>query len=140
MVSPERRKYGVAGFPVLSVTSTGPYNSVCGPGFACILSYTTSATLSGVGSISLHGTLFVRPGAGTHRLASQFVMHNGGGSMIVDVFESLAPRNYTYKVVRARRSDALFKGGTGELMIIQSTTFSVPFYTNGQATMTFTPG
>jgi hypothetical protein len=139
-VSPERRKYDVAGSPAFNGTLTGSYSDVDAPGFAHILSYATSGTLSGVGSARLRGSLFVRPGTRTHRLAGQFVVRNSGGSMIVNVFGSATPRNYTYRVDRARGSDAPFKGGTGELMITQSETFSLPFYTYGQATMTFTPG
>jgi hypothetical protein len=60
--------------------------------------------------------------------------------MIVDVFRPATPGNYTYKVARARGSDAAFKGGSGALMITQAPTLSVPFYVSGQATMTFIPG
>jgi hypothetical protein len=123
-----------------SGTLTGSYSNIDAPGFAHILSYATSGTLTGVGSTHLRGSWFARPGAQAHRLAGRFVLRNNGGSMIVNVLQSATPRNHTYRVVRARGSDAPFKGGTGELMITQSATLSVPFYTNGQATMTFTPG
>lgn len=67
-------------------------------------------------------------------------MHNNGGSMIVNVFRSPMPGHYTYKVARERGSDTAFKGGSGDLMITQAPTFSVPYYVSGQATMRFTPG
>jgi hypothetical protein len=130
----------VAQATAFSGTLTGPYSNVDVPGFSHILSYATSGTLSGVGSTRLRGTLFVRGGAGPRRLAGQLLLHNNGGSMTVNVFRSATPGNYTYKVPRARGSDTAFKGGSGELMITQSPTFSVPFYVSGQATMTFTLG
>jgi hypothetical protein len=130
----------VAQAAAFSGTLTGPYSNVNVPGFSHVLSYATSGTLSGVGSTRLRGTLFVRGGARPHRLAGQFLLHNNGGSMTVNVFRSATPGNDTYRVARARGSDTAFKGGSGELVITQSPTFSVPFYVSGQATMTFTPG
>jgi hypothetical protein len=67
-------------------------------------------------------------------------MHNNGGSMIVNLLQSATPGTYAYRIVRARGSDIAFKGGSGELTISQTPTFSVPYYVSGQATMTFTPG
>jgi hypothetical protein len=122
-----------------SGTLTGSYSNVYAPGFANILSYRTSGTLSGVGTTRLRGTLFLGPGARTGGLVGQLVMHNSGGSMIVNVFQPAMPGTYSYKVVRARGSDTVYKGGRGTLMITQDPTFHVPFYTSGQATMTFTP-
>jgi hypothetical protein len=119
---------------------TGIYSNVDAPGVAHILSYTTSGTLSGVGSTRLRGTLFIRGGARAGRLVGQFAMRNNGGSMIVNISESAMLGDYTYKVVRARGADIAFKGGRGVLMITQQPTFSAPFYVSGQATMTFTPG
>jgi hypothetical protein len=40
-------------------------------------------------------------------------------------------------VVRARGTDAGFQGGSGTLMIAQTQTLGVPFYTSGRTTMTF---
>jgi hypothetical protein len=60
--------------------------------------------------------------------------------MTVNVFRSAMPGNYTYKVARATGSDTAYSGGGGDLMITQASTFSVPYYVSGQATMTFTPG
>jgi hypothetical protein len=123
-----------------SGTLTGSYSNVHVPGFANTLSYATSGTLSGVGSTRLRGTLFGRLGAPTGRLVGQLVMHNNGGSMIVNVFRSAMPGTYSYKVARVRGSDTAFEGERDTLMISQTPTFSVPYYTAGQATMTFTPG
>jgi len=123
-----------------SGTLTGPYSNVHVPYAGYILSYTTSGTLSGAGSTSLHGTLLVRPGSRAHRLAGQLVIRNDDGSILVSVFQSAAPGTYAYKVARARRSDTAFNGGSGELVITQAPTFSAPYYLSGQATMTFTLG
>jgi hypothetical protein len=130
----------VAQVTAFSGTLTGSYSNVNAPGFSHILSYATSGTLSGVGSTRLRGTLFPRGSARPRRLVGEFVMRNNGGSMIVNVFQSAVPRNYTYQVAQARRGDAAFKGGSGGLTITQAPSFSVPFYVSGQATMTFTPG
>jgi hypothetical protein len=130
----------VAQATAFSGTLTGSYSNVNVPGFSHILSYATSGTLSGVGSTRLHGTLIVRGGARPGRLVGQLQLRNTGGSMIVNVFQSAMPGNYTYKVARARGSDAAFNAGSGELMITQASTISAPFYVSGQATMTFTAG
>jgi hypothetical protein len=122
-----------------SGTLTGIYSNAHIPFAGYLLSYTTSGTLSGVGATRLHGSLFARPGARAGRLAGQFFMRNSGGSMIVNVVRSATSGTDSYKVVRATGSDTAFKGGTGQLVISQSPTFSVPYYTSGQATMTFTP-
>ena len=122
-----------------SGTLTGSFSNVHIPFAGYLLSYATSGTLSGVGATRLHGSLFARPGARAGRLAGQFVMRNSGGSMIVNVFGPATSGTNSYKVVRATGSDTAFKGGTGQLVISQSPTFSVPYYTSGQATMTFTP-
>jgi hypothetical protein len=49
-------------------------------------------------------------------------MHNSGGSMLVNVFQSVVPAGYTYKVVRAKGSDMGFKGESGALSITQDPT------------------
>jgi hypothetical protein len=130
----------VAQAAAFSGTLSGSYSNINVPGFSHILSYATSGTLSGVGSTRLRGTLVVRGGARPGRLVGEFRLRNNVGSMIVNVFHSAMPGNYTYKVARARGSDTAFKGGSGDLMITQASTFSVPYYVSGQATMTFTPG
>jgi hypothetical protein len=130
----------VAQATAFSGSLTGSYSNVNAPGFAHILSYATSGTLSGVGSTRLGGTLFLRGGTRPGRLVGQLLMRNNGGSMIVNIVESGMPGNYSYTVARARGSDTAFKGGSGELMITQTPTFRVPFFVSGPATMTFTPG
>jgi hypothetical protein len=122
-----------------SGTLTGSYSNVHIPFAGYLLSYSTSGILSGVGSTRLHGSLFARPGARAGRLAGQLVMRNSGGSMTVNVSQSAASGTDSYKVVRAKGSDAAFKGGSGELMISQVRSFSAPYYVSGQATMIFTP-
>jgi hypothetical protein len=121
-----------------SGTLTGPYSNVRAPGFSNIFSYSTSGSLIGVGSTRLRGTLFARPRPRAGRLAGQFAMRNSGGSMVLNIRWSATGGTYSYKVIRARGSDTSFNGGTGTLMITQNPTFSVPFFTYGQATMTFT--
>jgi hypothetical protein len=117
-----------------SGTLTGSYTNVHGiPFVSNVQSFATSGTLSGIGSTSLRGTLIGRPG----RLAGAFALRNNGGRMILDVFRSGTPGTFTYRVVRARGSDAGFKGDTGTLTITVNQTLSVPYYIYGQATTTF---
>jgi len=123
-----------------SGTLTGPYSSVHAPYYAYIQSYSTSGTLSGVGSTHLYGTLIVRPHTPAGRFDGQLVLRNSGGTMILNVYASGTPATYFYKVVVARGSDAPFKGGSGSLTIAQSPTFSVPYYSYGQSRMAFTLG
>jgi len=123
-----------------SGTLTGRYSDVHVPFFADIQSYSTSGTLSGVGSTHLYATLFVRPGAPAGRFAGQLLMRNNGGSMVVNVFQSAMPGIYSYKVALASGSDTAFKGGTGTLSITQTPSFMVPNYSFGQSAMTFTLG
>jgi hypothetical protein len=118
-------------------TLTGPYSSVHVPSFAYIQSFATSGTLTGLGSTHLYGTLFVRPSAPAGKPVGQVVMHNSGGTMIVNVFSSATAGTYSYKVALAFGSDTAFKGDTGALTITLSPNFSVPYYTSGQSTMTF---
>jgi hypothetical protein len=123
-----------------SGTLTGQYSDVHVPYFANIQSYVASGTLTGTGSTRLAGTLLVRPSATPGRSFGQLVMHNNGGSMIINISVSGTAGTYTYKVAHAHGNDTAFKGGTGTLMITQSQTFSVSYYSQGQSTMTFTPG
>jgi hypothetical protein len=124
---------------VFSGTLTGSYSNVHAPGIPNIVSYVTSGTLIGLGPTRLRGTLSGRLRY-TGQFADQLIMRNSGGSMIVNVFRSATPGTYSYEVVRARGSDTVFVGTRGTLMITQDRTFSVPFFSSGNATMTFTAG
>jgi hypothetical protein len=124
--------------PAFTGTLTGPYSNVHVPNFAYIQSYSTSGTLTGVGSSHLYGTLFVRPSAPAGRFEGQLLLRNHGGSMILNVFASGTAGTYSYKVALAHGTDSAFKGDTGTLTISLNPTFSVPYYTAGQSTMTFT--
>jgi hypothetical protein len=130
----------VAAAAAFSGTLTGIYSNVHIPYAGYLLNYSTSGTLSGVGSTSLHGSIFVRPGAHQGQALGQFSMHNGGGAVVVRVFRTPTSGTYTYKVVRASGSDFAYKGGTGTLAITQNPTQSFPYYISGQATLTFSPG
>jgi hypothetical protein len=123
-----------------SGTLTGPYSNIHVPGFSNILAYKTSGTLSGVGSTHLRGTLIPRSSGPASQVAGQLMLRNSGGTMIVNVFRSATQGTYRYKVARARGSDTAYRGGIGTLAITQVPTLTVPFYTSGQSTMTFTPG
>jgi hypothetical protein len=123
----------------LSGTLTGIYSNVHIPFAGYLLNYATSGTLTGVGSTQLRGSLFVR-GAHPGRLLGTFRLHNNGGSMLVNVFQTATPGTYTYRVPSASGSDSSFKGSSGDLMISQTPTHSAPYYVSGQATMTFATG
>jgi hypothetical protein len=118
---------------------TGVYSNVHIPFAGYLLNFSTSGTLSGPGSTHLHGSIFVRPGAGGRVAIGQFAMRNDGGSMILRVFQTPTRGTYTYRVIRAFGGDVAFKGGTGSVAIVQNPTQSYPYYVSGQATMTFTP-
>jgi hypothetical protein len=120
-----------------SGTLAGRYSNVFAPYFAYILNYATSGTLSGPGSTHLAGTLFVRPGAPAGRFDGRLVLHNPGGTMILNVYSTATLGTYTYKVAFAGGSDTSFRGGTGTLTINQTPTIRVPYYVSGHATMTF---
>ena len=128
----------VAQVSAFSGTLTGRYSSVHAPHFAYILSYANSGVLSGVGSTHLYGTLFVRPSAPAGHFDGRLLMFNHGGMMIVDVYQSATPGTYSYRVAHARGNDTGFTGQTGTLVITQTPTFTVPYYTAGHSTMTFT--
>jgi hypothetical protein len=119
-------------------TLTGSYSNINAPGFANVLSYATSGTLTGVGSTHLRGSLFVRGGGHPGRRIGQLLLRNTGGAMNVSVFQTATAGIDTYQVARARGSDAAFLGASGELTITRSQTINVPFYSSGQVTMTFT--
>jgi hypothetical protein len=123
-----------------SGTLTGVYSNVHAPGFANVLSYRTSGNLSGTGFTRLRGSLFARRHLPTGNLIGQFQMRNTGGAMILNVFRIGTPGTYSYTVVRARGPDTVFLNESGTVMITQHQTLRVPFFTSGQATMTFTPG
>jgi hypothetical protein len=118
-------------------TLTGHYSEVHAPYFANIESFATSGTLTGIGSAHLYGTLFVRPSAVAGRLLGRLLVRNHGGGMILNVYASGTAGAYSYKVARAGGSDAGFRHDTGSLRITLNPTFSVPYYTSGDATMTF---
>jgi hypothetical protein len=121
-----------------SGTLTGIYSNVHIPFAGYLLNFSTSGTLSGPGSTHLHGSIFIRPGAGRRVAIGQFAMGNDGGSMILRVFRTPATGTYTYRVIRAFGGDVAFKGGTGTVAIAQTPTQSYPYFVSGQATMTFT--
>jgi hypothetical protein len=123
-----------------SGTLTGVYSNVHAPGFANILSYRTSGTLTGTGFTRLRGSLFARRHLPTGNLIGQLKMRNTGGAMILNVFRMGTPGTYSYTVVRARGTDTVFLNESGTVMITQHQTLTVPFFISGQATMTFTPG
>jgi hypothetical protein len=123
----------------ISGSLTGTYSNAHIPFAGYLLSYSTSGTLTGVGSTRLKGSFFVRGKALPGRLLGQFTLHNSGGAMLIKVFQSATAGADTYKVARANGSDTGFKGGSGNLTITDKPTFSAPYYVSGQATMTFTP-
>jgi hypothetical protein len=118
-------------------TLSGRYSNVYAPYFAYILNYATSGTLTGPGSTHLAGTLFVRPGAPAGRFDGRLVLHNPGGSMILNVYSTATLGTYTYNVAFAGGSDTPFRGGTGTLTVQQTPTLRVPYYVQGHATLTF---
>jgi hypothetical protein len=122
-----------------SGTLTGIYSNVHIPFAGYLLSYSTSGTLSGVGSTHLHGSIFTRPSSKAGAASGQLILTNSGGSMIVNVFRTATAGTYTYKVARAHGSDSAYQGGQGQLTIVQTPTRSYPYFVSGQATMTFTP-
>jgi hypothetical protein len=122
---------------VFTGTLAGRYTSVHAPRFALIQSYSTYGTLSPVGSTHLYGTLFVRPSGPAGRHDGQLVMVNHGGSMVIDVYQRSTPGSYSYRVAHAYGRDSAFHGATGFLTITLAPSFTVPYYTAGHATMTF---
>ena len=124
----------------LSGTLTGVYSNVHIPFAGYLLNYSTSGTLTTVGSAHAHGSIFARPGARAGRASGQFIVRNAGGSMAINVSTTATKGTYNYDVIRASGVDATFKGGTGVVTITQNPTHSYPYYVSGQATMTFAPG
>ncbi len=122
-----------------SGTMTGIYSNVHIPFAGYLLNYSTSGTLTSVGSTHLHGSIFARPGARAGRASGQFVLRNTGGSMTLNVHSSATTGTYNYNVIRATGVDAAYKGGTGVITITQNPTHSYPYFVSGQATMTFAP-
>jgi hypothetical protein len=90
-----------------SGTLTGIYSNVHAPGFANILNYRTSGTLTGSGFTRLRGSLSARQHLPTGNLIGQFQMLNTGGAMILNVFRIGKPGTCAYTVVRARGTDVL---------------------------------
>ena len=123
-----------------SGTLSGIYSNVHIPFAGYLLNYSTSGSLTPVGSAHLHGSIFARPGHRAGQASGQFSVRNDGGSMVINVFASATAGAYTYRVIRAFGTDASYQGGTGAVTIAQNPTHSYPYYVSGQATMTFTPG
>jgi hypothetical protein len=124
----------------ISATLSGVYSNVHIPFAGYLLSYSTSGTLTGIGSAHLHSSIFARPSARAGRAIGQFIVRNAGGSMTMNVSTSATTGTYSYKVIRATGVDASYKGETGVVTITQNPTHSFPYYVSGLATMTFTPG
>ncbi len=122
----------------LSGIMTGVYSNVHIPFAGYLLNYSTSGTLTNVGSAHLHGSIFARPSARAGRANGQFVVRNVGGAMTMTMHSSSTSGTYTYDVIRATGVDAAYKGGTGVVTITQNPTHSYPYFVSGQATMTFT--
>jgi hypothetical protein len=137
-VAPEARPAQIAQPPApFSGTLMGPYSNLHIPYAGYLLNYATSGTLTGVGPAHLRGSLFLRrltPRPG--RLIGRLVMHNGGGSMTLRVFQTSSSTN-TYTVGHASGSDTAYQGASGTLMITLNPTYRAPYYVSGQATMTF---
>ena len=122
-----------------SGTMTGTYSNVHIPFAGYLLNYSTSGTLTTVGSAHLHGSIFARPSARAGRAAGQFVVRNANGSMTLNVRSSATTGTYNYNVTRATGVDAAYKGETGVISITQNPIHSYPYVVSGHATMTFTP-
>ncbi len=123
-----------------SGTLTGHYSDVHVPYFANIQSYSASGTLTGTGSTRLAGTLFVRPSAssgpaGRPDRHAQRRRFDDCQSLRIGPGRDLHLHSHS-----SRGNDIEYKGGSGTLMITLSLTLSVPYYSQGQSTMTFTPG
>ena len=120
-----------------SGTLTGSYGNVNVPGFSHILNYTTSGTLSGVGSTRLRGTCCTGGrSAGPFDWPTPPAQQRGQ-----DDCQRLQVNHAGELHLRSgphQRQRHWFQRRERRLMITQAPTFSVPFYVSGQATMTFT--
>jgi hypothetical protein len=123
-----------------SGTLTGVYSNVHIPFAGYLLNYSTSGTLTTVGSARAHGSIFARPSARAGRAGGQFNVRNAGGSMTINVYTTATRGTYSYDVIRANGIVAIYNGGTGVVTIIQNPTHSDPYFVSGQATMTFASG
>ena len=56
--------------------------------------------------------------------------------MRLRLYQTAVAGTDTYIVGHASGSDSIYQGDTGTLTITQDATFSAPYYTSGQATMT----
>jgi hypothetical protein len=122
-----------------SGTTSGVYSNVHIPFAGYLLNYSTSGTLTSVGSAHVRGTIFARPSAHAGRANGQFIVRNAGGSMSMNFYTTSTKGTYRYDVIRSSGVDAIYQGGTGDVTITQKPTHSYPYFVSGQATMTFTP-
>ena len=123
-----------------SGTLTGVYSNVHIPFAGYLLSYSTSGTLTPIGSAHARGSIFARPSARAGRASGQFIVRNAGGSMAINVYTTDKKGTFNYDVVRASGVDAAYDRGTGVVTITQKPMHSYPYFVSGQATMTFAPG
>jgi hypothetical protein len=119
-------------------TLVGPDSDVSVGGISHVVSFDTTGTLIGPGPTHLTGTLYALGNPG--RLLGQLLLHNSGGSMTVNVYRSATAGTFTDTVVRARGTDTIYQGATGNLKITMLWTFYNPQYFHQQATMNFIPG
>jgi hypothetical protein len=122
-----------------SGTLSGVYSNVHIPFAGYLLNYSTSGTLTTVGSARAHGSIFARPSARAGRASGQFNIRNTGGSMAINAQTTATKGTYSYDVIHANGVDAIYTGGTGVVTITQDPTHSYPYLVSGQATMTFAP-
>jgi hypothetical protein len=118
----------------------GSDSDVSVPGISHVVSFNTTGTLIGPGSTHLRGTLFARENPRPGQFLGQLLLRNSGGSMTVNVYRTATAGTFTDTVVRARGSDTIYKGATGNLKITMSWAFNDPYYLYGQAAMKFIPG
>ena len=75
--------------------------------------------------------------ADTHQRTRNRETTGSRNGATLQVYQSGTAGTYSYKVVFAHGSDSTFKGGTGTLVITQTPTFTVPYYTYLQSTIMF---
>lgn len=124
---------------LLSGSVAGFYGSTDIRGGGHVEYYTTSGTLSGIGSANLFDTLYIPLRTETLRRVGGFFIVNADGAMRTRVFASGSAGTYDYKVIGAHGSDAPYRLQTGTLTISQSPNFTKAFYVSGRATITFNP-
>ena len=122
----------------LSGTMTGIYSNIHIPFAGYLLNYSTSGTLTNIGSAQPARFNLARPSGRAGRAAGQFVVRNAGGSMTMNLHSSATTGAYSYNIIRETGVDGAYKGGTGLVTIAQTPTYSYPYFVSGQGTMTFT--